>query len=182
MSEKAAASYDDLRKLPDNVTGMIIEGALYAMPRSGNAHGMAASALISELRSRFGRRNNEWSLCVEPELHLGDDVLVPDVAAWRRERLPKPPAEAFFSLAPDWVCEVLSPSTFRFDRMVKMSSYARHGIAFLWLVDPVAQLIEAYRLEQQRWLLTQTCGGDDTVYLEPFEAAPLELSELWLPE
>jgi Uma2 family endonuclease len=115
----------------------------------------------------------------EPELHLGGEVLVPDLAGWRRERMPELPEEVGITLAPDWVCEVLSPSTVAIDRGRKMGSYAREGVRHLWLVDPGVQSLEVYRLENGRWSLLGTHLGEVTVHAEPFEALGLELGRLW---
>jgi Uma2 family endonuclease len=120
-----------------------------------------------------------WLLLLEPELHLGEDVLVPDLAGWRRERMPLMPDTVGFTLAPDWVCEVLSPSTAVLDRVRKREVYAREGVRHLWLVEPVAQLLEVYRLEEGKWVLLGTHAGEVTVYAEPFEALGLELGALW---
>lgn len=120
-------------------------------------------------------------ILVEPELHLGSrpDKLVPDVAGWRRERLPEIPDEAAISIAPDWVCEVLLDRTRRLDLGKKRQVYAREGVKHLWFVDPEAQLVEVMRLEGRRWLLIETFEADAVVRAEPFEAADVPLSALW---
>ncbi len=115
----------------------------------------------------------------EPELHLHGDVLVPDLAGWRRERMPELPDAAAFELAPDWVCEVLSPSTAATDRAEKMPIYAREEVAHTRLVDPLARTLEAYRLEGDRWSLLGTWRDDARVRAEPFEIFGLQLSGLW---
>lgn len=120
-------------------------------------------------------------MLAEPELHFGADVLVPDLAAWRRERLPAIPNATFITLAPDWICEVVSPSTGRLDRSRKMGVYAREGVAWLWLVDPLAHTLEIYRRDTAgRWMVAATFGGWDTVRAEPFETLPFDLSRWWL--
>lgn len=115
----------------------------------------------------------------EPELHFGEDVLVPDLAGWRRERMPEMPATAFTTLAPDWLCEVPSPSTARVDRGEKMPIYAREGVLHLWLVDPLAQTLEIFRLDGATYRLLSTVSGEASVRAEPFDAIALELAVLW---
>jgi Uma2 family endonuclease len=115
----------------------------------------------------------------EPELHLSGEALIPDLAGWRRERLPELPDTAALSLAPDWVCEVISPSTEALDRALKMGSYAREGVKHLWFVDPRPRLLEVYRLEQGRWSHLGAHLGDTRVRAEPFDALELNLSLLW---
>jgi Uma2 family endonuclease len=118
-------------------------------------------------------------ILIEPELHLSREALVPDLAGWRRERLPELPDTAALTLAPDWVCEVLSPSTETLDRARKMGSYAREGVKYLWLVDPRTRLLEVYRLEHGRWSHLGTYVGDALVRAEPFEMLELKLNLLW---
>jgi len=120
-----------------------------------------------------------WILLYEPELHLGEDVMVPDLAGWRRERMPAVPRDAFFVIAPDWACEVLSPSTVSVDRRRKMPLYATHGVHHLWFVDPLARLVEVYGLDGRGYRHCVTVGGDEVVRLEPFDAVELELGALW---
>lgn len=116
---------------------------------------------------------------MEPELHFGKQVVVPDVAGWRRERLPSMPDEAWFTLAPDWVCEILSPSTARIDRARKLRIYAEAGVSHTWLVDPIQGTLEALWLRDGAWVITQVIDGEDPRRVEPFEAVPLELRRLW---
>ena len=115
----------------------------------------------------------------EPELHLSGDALVPDLGGWRRERMPTLPEVTAFELAPDWVCEVLSPSTARLDRAGKMRHYAAAGVRHTWLVDPIATTLEVYRLDGAGWRLLETYAGDVQIRPEPFEAVELELGALW---
>ncbi|MEA2625799.1 MAG: hypothetical protein QOD06_1844, partial [Candidatus Binatota bacterium] len=146
-------TYADLEALPENVVGEIVDGELFASPRPASPHALAETTIGSDVVSRFhgppggADRPGGWWILMEPELHLGQDVLVPDLAGWRRERMPKFPNVAAFTLAPDWLCEVISPSTARLDRSRKMRVYAREGVAHLWLVDPLARILEIYRLE-----------------------------------
>jgi Uma2 family endonuclease len=108
-------------------------------------------------------------------------VLVPDLAGWRRERMPVLPEDHRFEVVPDWVCEVISPSTAGKDRARKLPVYARHGVAWAWLVDPLARTLEVFRLEGEHWLLTGTHSGDDRVAAPPFDAIELALPDLWVP-
>lgn len=179
------ATYDDIVALPANVVGEIIAGRLVTHPRPASPHALAATALGSDLHGTFQRGKGGpggWVILFEPELHLHGlhgDILVPDIAGWRRERMPRIPEAAAFELAPDWVCEVLSTSTVRVDRGEKLGIYAREGVGHAWLVDPIAQTLEVLRREGDKWLLVTTVVADARVRIEPFEAIELELGALW---
>ncbi len=176
------AIYDDLETVPENCVGEIVDGDLYVNPRPASPQSRAATKLVAVLDGPFDRAVGGlggWLLLKEPELHLGGDALVPDLAGWRRERMPEMPHIAAFTLAPDWVCEVLSPSTEVLDREKKRRAYAREGVSHLWLVDPLRQTLEAYRLEAQRWSRQGLWSGQVTVQVEPFEALALDLGRLW---
>lgn len=188
MSETAErkATYEDLLALPEHVVGEILGGVLHTHPRPAPRHAHAYSALGGSLWDPFhggvGGPGGWWILD-EPELHLGGDVLVPDLAGWRRERLPALPETAWFELAPDWACEILSPSTAAVDRSLKMPIYAREGVPWLWLVDPDARTLEVYRLgEDRRWTLLEVLHGDQPVRQPPFDAIEFPLGRLWPPE
>lgn len=176
------ATYADLLEVPDNLVAEILDGELYATPRPAPRHADAGSGLGGALRGPFDRGRGGpggWRILFEPELHLKADVLVPDLAGWRRARLPVLPDEAFFSLAPDWACEVLSPSTAALDRVKKLSIYAREGVPHVWLVDPIARTLEVLLLEGGRWTIVSTWSGMAILRAEPFEAIELDLSLLW---
>lgn len=176
------ATYADLEALPPNQVGEILRGILYASPRPAFPHARAASTLGVELGGPFDRGRGGpggWVIIDEPELHFGEDVLVPDLAGWRRERMPEMPISAFTTLAPDWVCEVLSRSTVAIDRSEKLPIYAREGVAHVWLVDPLAQTLEILRLEGDGYRIVATPRGDSVVRAEPFDAIELELAVLW---
>lgn len=177
------ATRRDLEALADNVIGEILAGELHVSPRPASRHALAASALGSDVFGRFHRPpsgdSGGWWILDEPELELGDDTVVPDLAGWRRERMPVLPDAATFTLAPDWVCEVLSPSTARIDRILKLPIYLRAGVSRLWLVDPIAQSLEALRRTDDGWLLVGTWGGDMKVRVPPFDAAEIDLARLW---
>jgi Uma2 family endonuclease len=177
------ATYADLLKIPDHLVAEIVDGELHASPRPAPRHAVAASELGSELGPPFSRGRGGpggWWILFEPELHLGPDILVPDLAGWRRERLPKiedtPP---YFTIAPDWVCEVLSPSTQRLDRIKKLRSYAREGVKHAWLVHPGERTLEVLRLESGRWSILGTFADDALVRAEPFAAVAIDLLSLW---
>lgn len=179
---KRPATYADLEALPAHQVGEIIGGVLYASPRPALKHARAASTLGTDLGGPFDRGRGGpggWLILDEPELHFGGDVLVPDLAAWRRERMPEMPEAAFATLAPDWLCEVLSPSTAGFDRAEKLPSYAREGVTHVWLVDPLAQTLEIVRLDGATYRMVTTCRGEAKVRAEPFDAIELELATLW---
>jgi Uma2 family endonuclease len=176
------ATYADLEALPANKVGELIAGELYVSPRPAGPHPVTASVLGMELGGPFhlGRGGpGGWWLLDEPELHLGEDVLVPDLAGWRRERMPEPPRTAAFTLAPDWVCEVLSPSTAALDRSAKLAVYARAEVRHVWLVDPELRTLEVLRLEGGRYFLLGTHTGTARVRAEPFEVWELALALLW---
>ncbi len=178
------ATYEDIEKLPPHVVGELVDGELYVSPRPAVLHTQAASVLGGELMGPFHRGKGGpggWRILDEPELHLGRNVLGPDLAGWRRERMPERPPGVGVKLAPDWVCEVLSPSTTPLDRGRKMRVYAREGVRHAWLVDPVEQMLEVYRLAEGQWVQLDTHVGAVSVRVEPFEAIALELGALWEP-
>jgi Uma2 family endonuclease len=175
-------TYEDLLVIPEHHIGQIVEGVLHAHPRPASPHARAASVLGSDLSGPFDRGRGGpggWLILDEPELHLGADILVPDLAAWRRERMPEMPHAAFFTLAPDWVCEILSPSTNKLDRGPKRRVYAREKVRHLWFVDPTDKTLEVFRLEGESYLLVLSLEDDGVARIEPFEAIELELGALW---
>ena len=179
---KRPATYEDLLKVPDHFVAEILEGELYATPRPAMPHAVAASALGSELGGPFqqGRGGpGGWWILDEPELHLGSDVIVADLAGWRRSRVPQVPAVAAMTIPPDWVCEILSPSTEALDRVPKLNAYARERVAHVWFINPRSQTLEVLRLEGARWTVVATHDGDVSVTVEPFDAVPLDLYRLW---
>lgn len=172
-------------QVPENLVAEIIDGELVTSPRPASPHARAAFVLGGDA-GRFDGPPGEddapggWWILFEPELHLGDDVLVPDLAGWRRERMPSMPNVVGFTLVPDWVCEVISPSTGRIDRSRKMGIYARNGVGHLWFVDPLARTLEVYRLDAGRWIVESTHGGDERVRAVPFDAVELAIARWWL--
>jgi Uma2 family endonuclease len=176
------ATYAELEALPEHVVGELIAGELHVSPRPAAPHTVAASRLGGGLSGPFDEGRDGpggWIILDEPELHFGEDVLVPDLAGWRRERMPRPPRTAAFTLAPDWACEVLSPSTAALDRGIKLPIYGREGVRHVWLKDPEARTLEVFRLEGAHYVLLVTHTGLARVRAEPFEAVELDLPFLW---
>lgn len=179
---KRRATYEDLLAVPDHLVAEILDGELVTSPRPATEHSQAASDLLSEIKLPFGKGKGGpggWVILFEPELHLGEHVLVPDLAGWRRERMPEMPHVPAVTLAPDWVCEVLSPSTVARDRVRKLPIYAAQKVQHAWLVDANAKTLEVFRLNGESWLLVGTWEGDAKVRAEPFDAVELELGGLW---
>lgn len=182
LPQPAPARYEDLFDLPENLVGEIINGRVVTHPRPAPKHARAYSSLGEEILGPYDKGRGGpggWWILDEPEIHIGADILVPDIAGWRRERMPKLPDGAWFELAPDWVCEILSPSTARLDRREKMPLYASWGVAHLWLVDPDLRTLEAYANQDGKWLLLATLSEADPVSLPPFDAISFDLSRLW---
>lgn len=176
------ATYDDLMQVPPERVAEILAGRLVTHPRPAPKHAVASSSLGDELVGPFQKGRGGpggWWILDEPELHLCADVLVPDIAGWRRGRMPTLPETAWFELSPDWICEVLSPSTARDDRVLKMPVYARAGIGYLWLVDPILRTLEAYALDAGHWVLLGSYGDDARVSAPPFGAIEIDLQVLW---
>lgn len=176
------AAYEDLLAVPAHMIGEILDGEVVTQPRPAALHALASSSLGVELGGPFQRGRGGpggWIILDEPELHLHSDVLVPDLAGWRRERMPEVPPTKWLELPPDWVCEVLSPGTAAIDRSVKRGIYAREGIRWLWLIEPDTRTLEAFTLEGATWTLAGTWHGDERVRAVPFDAVELELAVLW---
>lgn len=180
---KKIATYDDVLAAPAHKVAELVAGELHLQPRPAARHALAGSALGAALFSDFhgsgdGARGG-WVILYEPELHLSHDVLVPDLGGWRRERMPEMPDVAFFELGPDFCCEVLSPSTARFDRATKLPLYAAHGVSHLWLVDPLAETLEVYALDGATYRLLVTHAQDEVIEAPPFESMRIDLARLW---
>ncbi len=180
-SAKRRATYADLLKVPDRFVAEIIHGKLYTTPRPAPRHAQAETGLAAVLFGPFqlGRDGpGGWRILIEPELHLlgGDEVLVPDLAGWRTERMPSLPETAFFETVPDWVCEILSPGTAALDRSEKLPIYAEAGVGFAWLIDPLLETLEVLRRDGPGWRLVTTFRGQEPVRAEPFAAIALDLA------
>jgi Uma2 family endonuclease len=179
---KREATYEDLLQVPPHLVAELLFGVLHTHPRPAPKHARTSSALGGTLFDPFDTGRNGpggWWILDEPELHLDQQVLVPDLAGWRRDRMPKLPDSAWFELAPDWVCEILSPATAQTDRSLKLPIYAQQGVNHLWLIDPELRILEAYERTNGKWLLLATLREDDEVRLPPFEAIGFALSVLW---
>ena len=176
------ATYQDVLDAPAHRVAEIVDGTLHTHPRPAAPHARASSSLGVKIGGPFDYDSGGpggWWIIDEPELHLGEDILVPDLAGWRRERMPDYPDTAFFTLAPDWVCEVLSASTRRLDLHGKRPVYAREGVAHLWLVDPADRTLEAFELRESEWVLIGTAKDDEPVNIRPFDAVTFSLGDLW---
>jgi Uma2 family endonuclease len=181
---KKPATYADIEALPEHLVGEIIDGELIVSPRPRPAHARVEAGISADLVGPFDRGRGGpggWWILPEPELHLERHVLVPDVAGWRRDRLPTLPDAASIALAPDWVCEVLSPSTAKIDRTRKIGVYGEQGVEHLWLVDPLSRVLEVYRRSGRTWLIAGMYADDARARIEPFAAVELDLSNWWLP-
>jgi len=180
------ATYADLEAVPSNLVAEIINGELRTMPRPASRHALASSRLGSRLDGPFGLGEGGpggWWILDEPELHLGPepDVLVPDLAGWTLERMPEFLDTPHFTLAPNWVCEVLSPSTAAADRADKMPIYAREGVPYAWLIDPILKTLEVFVLgAERRWTLVNVYRGNVHIRAEPFDAIEINLALLWV--
>jgi Putative restriction endonuclease len=177
------ATYADIEALPPHVTGQIIYGALHAHLRPAPRHGIAANRLGHEVTGPFDRNfggPGGWIFVVEPELHLGPHVVVPDLAGWRVERLTPFPETAFIETPPDWLAEILSPSTQAIDRTDKLTIYAAFGVKHCWYVDPIARTLEVFELTGDKWLIANTFKDADPVTAPPFEVHSFALDVLWV--
>ncbi|MGH9320418.1 MAG: Uma2 family endonuclease [Vicinamibacteria bacterium] len=187
-ARRKPATYEDLEAIPDHLVGEILDGDLFTSPRPAIPHAHASSTLGGEISTRFHRPSGGgdgpggWWILDEPELHFGNDVVVPDIAGWRRERVPVLPGRPWIDVAPDWLCEVLSAATEAIDRGRKLRIYAREGVHHLWLVNPIARTLEVYRLSDSKWVLLQTSVNDEVVQAEPFGNVSIDMARWWLPE
>ena len=182
QQSRSRASYQDVLDAPPNMVAEVLAGTLHTQPRPASRHAWASSIIGGSLVNPFGRGQGGpggWWIVFEPELHLGDDILVPDLGGWRRETMPDYPDAAYFSIPPDWVCEVLSPSTRRIDRHEKSEIYAREGVSHMWFVDPDAKILEVFELREHRWVLLSTLADDEPVSQPPFDAITFPLDALW---
>ena len=176
------ATYQDVLDAPPHRVAEIVDGTLHTHPRPAAPHARASSSLGVKIGGPFDYDTDGpggWWIIDEPELHFGEDILVPDLAGWRRERMPEYPDTAYFTLAPDWVCEVLSPSTRRLDLHGKRPVYAREGVGHLWLVDPTDRTLEAFELRDGHWVLIESAKDDEPVSIPPFDAITFSLGDLW---
>jgi Uma2 family endonuclease len=176
------ATYQDIIDAPPNMVAEIIHGALHTHPRPAPRHSVAHSSLGDELMSPFHKGRGGpggWWILDEPEVHFGTDVLVPDLGGWRRVRMPSLPDTAWFEIAPDWVCEVLSSATRTHDVTDKRDIYGTFGVRHIWFVDPDARTLEAFVNEDGDWHLITALRDDDPVKVAPFDAITFKLDDLW---
>lgn len=181
---RARATYDDVIAAPEHMVAELIDGELFTSPRPGAPHARFASAIAMDLGPAYDRGRGGpggWWILFEPELHFQENVLVPDLAGWRRERMPQLPKDHIFSIVPDWICEVTSPSSGRLDRLKKMPIYKREGVAWAWIVDPEQQMLEVFHGEPNGWRLVATHGENEAVRIEPFDAIEIDLGSIWGP-
>ena len=181
-AERHRDLYRELLDLPEDQVGEIIAGELHVQPRPAPKHAWASSGLGADLFGPYSRGKGGpggWWILDEPELHLGEEVLVPDIGGWKKEQMPTLPETAWFELPPDWICEILSQSTARKDRILKMPAYARHGVEHAWLLDPVLKTLEVYRQQSGLWTLIGAFSKNDRVSAAPFEDVEIELALLW---
>lgn len=179
---RVPATYEDLKQVPDHLVAQIVDGELIVHPRPALRHAYIASQLGALLLPPFMNGDGgpgDWVILDEPELHLGPDILVPDLAGWKRERMPQFPEAPYSTLAPDWVCEVLSPSTEQVDRERKLPIYAREGVRHVWLIDPGIQELTVFRLDTGHYAHIATFNEEDLARASPFDALELELERLW---
>ncbi len=176
------ATYEDLLKVPEHLVAEIVGGELFTSPRPAPRHADALSGLLTEVRMRFQHGEDGpggWWILAEPELHLGEDVLVPDIAGWRRQRMPVLPETAHIDLAPDWICEVLSPSNAAHDKFRKLPRYAVHQVEYAWIVDTAAKGVEIYQRQGSGWYQVAMHQGTTRIRAVPFEGAEINLATLW---
>jgi Uma2 family endonuclease len=171
----SAATYDDLIKLPDFLVAEIVDGELFATPFQGTRHGYALDGLLPQLDEDAG-----WWFLRRVEVHLGNDVLVPDIAGWRHDRMPDIPDADFIELAPDWVCDVVAPKNATLVRFRKMQCYAAHDIQHAWIVDPYAKTIEVYMRHETGWDRVTMLRGNGVVRAAPLAGNDIKLGRLWI--
>ncbi len=179
-AKERRATYDDLLAVPEHLVAELVDGELYTWPRPRLRHAKVAGEVFSVIKSAFGSGSGPggWLIVFEPELRLGEDALVPDIAGWRMERAPQDPDASRIEIPPDWICEVLSPSTRRFDRARKMVLYAKYGIEYAWLVDPIDRTLEVKRLHSNQWM-EMGVYSEGVIRAEPFDAIEIDLERIW---
>ena len=176
----------DLDALPPGIVGEIIEGVLYTMTKPRMRHQLIGLEIGSDLLDPFGKGRGGpggWWIVTEPGIELPDETkeISPDVAGWRRVRMPEMPIDEPIRVVPDWVCEILSRNTRRHDLVVKMPYYASIGVAYAWLVDLEAHVLIAHRLESGAWRTIGTYSDETEARIEPFDVMPLNVMDWWPP-
>ncbi len=181
--ENRRATYQDVLDVPAHMVAEVIAGTLHTHPRPATRHARASSAIGAKIAAPLDFGDDSaggWWIIDGPELHLGEDIVVPDLVGWQRQTMPEFPNMAYCTITPDWICEVLSPSTRRLDQGKKRDLYAREGVRHLWFVDPDARTLEVFELREGQWWLLATLVDDLPVSLPPFEAITFPLDALWL--
>ncbi len=186
-SKPRRATYADIESAPEHMVAEILNGELVLSPRPAPRHQSVASVLGGVINGHFHGPSDPpeggWWILDEPEIRLSGDAYVPDVAGWRRERMPTLPNTAAIEIVPDWVCEVLSPSTQRSDRVIKMQVYAQAGVAWVWLVHPISRTVEVFRLDEGRWAMVDVWDEHhpdaEAARIPPFDALPIKLARWW---
>ena len=177
------ATYQDILDAPEGMVAEIINGELVLQPRPGPKHLLSELSLASDLEQHFRKLRSKpggWIILSEPEIHFSEsDIYDPDIAGWRYETMPNLPDTAYFEVTPDWVCEVLSPSTARVDRHTKMAKYALYGVGHYWIVDPKLKTLEVFELRDGQWVLLHMASDDDIVAFAPFPDIEIEMEYLW---
>ena len=189
-AEKLKTLTQQLWEVPNTKRGEIINGELIVAPRPSGGHIGGSSSLGEEIIGPFQKNKGGgpggWWIFFEPEVEFEFETnhFVPDIAGWKKERMPYPPIhESIFRVVPDWICEFISPSSVRYDKVLKKNAYAKYGVKYYWIADPIAKTIEAYKLvENNQWLVVGTYTDDDKARIEPFGAIEIDLSAIWLPE
>jgi Uma2 family endonuclease len=175
--------WDDLLDEPEGMIGEIVDGMVTMSPRPGHPHTKAATLLTALLTNAFSfgiGGPGGWVILFEPRIRFGRrNIRVPDVAGWRRERFQAPEGNGPYTVVPDWICEVRSARTALIDSTEKLPLYAEHGVRHAWMVDPIGQTLQALRLEEHKWVIMQSSGGEMKVRAEPFDAVELDLAPLW---
>jgi len=175
----------DLDALPPGIVGEIIDGVLYTMTKPRMRHQRTGTGISADLRGPFdlGRGGpGGWWIVTEPGIELPNTPEIsPDVAGWRRERMPEMPGDEPIRVVPDWVCEILSKNTRRHDQVVKMPYYAKIGVAYAWVADAEARVLVAYRLESGAWRVIGTYSNETEARIEPFDTVPVNVADWWPP-
>lgn len=180
------ATYDDILALPEDVRAELVAGEVVVTPSPLPRHARVQRVLGGALGGPFDDDDGRggpggWWVFPEVDVRLGQHVVRPDLAGWRRERLHDPDVRPI-EVVPDWICEILSPSNAAHDRVTKRRIYAEHGVRYFWLVDPDARTVEAFVLEGGRWFDAGSFDESARARIVPFEAVELEISRLFLPK
>lgn len=173
MAERRA-TYEDLVALPEHINAELVDGRVYTFPWPGVRCATAMGRLLSRLVPAF---DSEWVIVFKPELRLLEDVLIPDLAGWRIERAPHPDTD-FIDIVPDWICEILAPVTEQFDRVRKTPLYLRHGVRFMWLLDPLHRILEIKQPQSGHWM-DLASFTDGVIRAAPFDAIEIDLEKIW---